>query len=710
MTQHFKLGEPDDVRVHANAYRRAYDSGHEERCKNAQEAVNYTMGKQWDAEVEKARTDAKKPTLTINKTLAIVAAVYGEYDSMASDVTLTSVTEAGDGMQTLLSKAIKYTLDTARYGQKRDAQALTALTTGEAYLRMRISTDVDPQGEVAIDRMTSSSVVLSPDIEEYDPDTWPEVFYFDWLSEDELAAAYGAGISAQVGDSPYESNEETWRYRSTVGQDSQSRRWDWEQDEKEYRVVTREYRAMRDVWVFSNPANSEFKVIPCDQMKRAAAKRMATDSHTQLSKTKQSAIRIAVWCGDYLISDEWSPYEHFTIYPMFCYFLEGRLMGIVENIKSIQDQINLGESQELNAAQSVTSGGWKVEENSLANMDEEELGKRGSDQGLVLVYRKGYAEPEKIRPENVPPAISNIAVKASNNLREVVGVNEAMLGHMPNSAAGKLAEQKRSAGQTLLQWPIKNMLLAEEFIVRGVLSIIQRFYTEQRVLRIVGEDGETMDELPLNVVKEDGTKFNDVSVGRFDVKMVRKPRQDAVEDYEFIELLRMREAGAEIPMWMLVDKSHLSNKKELVAELRRAAGLDKTEQEQNIANAVQQMQLQELQISLELKKQELLKLQAETAKLQADTFDILRGQNERMLQQHKHEKEMEGMNVSLRTALSQASGSDAITRQLLANAHGMNIAKIQGENSMLQTLLTESGKQALAAEKDTTPPEEKKND
>lgn len=706
----FKQGARDDVRPHANAYRRAYDSGHEARCKNAEEAVNYTMGKQWDAEVEKARTEAKKPTLTINKTLAVVAAVYGEYDSMASDVTLTSVTDAGDLMQATLAKAIKYTLDTARYGQKRDAQALTSLTTGQAYLRMRISTDVDPQGEVAIERMNSSSVVLSPDIEEYDPDTWPEVFYYDWLSEEELEQEYGAGVLTHIGASPEDYKEDVWRYRNSVGQDNQARNWDWEQDEKEYRVITREYRAMRDVWVFSNPSNSEFKVVPRDQMKRAAAKRMAAQSHTRLIASKQSNVRIAVWCGDYLISDEWSPYEHFTIYPMFCYFLEGRLMGIVENIKSIQDQINLGESQELNAAQSVTSGGWKVEENSLANMDEEELGRRGSDQGLVLVYRKGYSEPEKIRPENVPPAISSIGVKASNNLREVAGINEAMLGHMPNSAAGKLAEHKRAAGQTLLQWPIKNMLLAEEFVVRGVLSIIQRFYTEQRVLRIKGEDGETNEELPLNVVREDGTKFNDVSVGRFDVKMVRKPRQDAVEDYEFIELLRMREAGAEIPMWMLVEKSHLSNKKELVAELRRAAGLDKTEQEQQLAEAMQQMQLQELQIALELKKQELLKLQAETAKIQASTFDILRGQNERLLQQHTHEKELEGMNVSLRTALSQASGADAITRQLLANSHGKDIARMQGENSLLQTLLSESAKQVGAADKARTTPEEMENE
>lgn len=701
MARNVKSGTKGDTRAHNNAYRRAYDAGHEQRTETAQKSLDYVMGKQWDADVIAARDDAKKPTLTINKTLSVVAAIYGEYDSMASDVTLTSVTDAGDAMQSILSRAIKYTLDNARYGQKRDAQALTALTTGMAFLRMTLSTDVDPSGEVAINRIDSNNVVLSPDVCEYDPDTWPEVFYFDWLSEEEVSERYGSGLTDHMPWAGNQYEDDAWRYANTVGGGEQASIDNWGQRDREYRVVTREYRALRDLWVFSNPSTSEFKTVPKDTMSRAQALRVAKESRTRLSTTKQYAIRIAEWCGDYLLSDDWSPYEHFTIYPMFCYFLEGRIMGVVENIRSIQDQINMGESQELNAVQSITSGGWTVEENSLANMSEEDLATRGSDQGLVIVHRKGFTPPTKIHPENIPPAISSIGTKASNNLREVVGVNEAMLGHMPASAAGKLAEQKRISGQTLLQWPIKNMLLAEEFIVRGVLSIIQRFYTEQRVMRIRGENSE-VEHMALNVPQEDGTKFNDVSIGKFDVKMVRKPRQDAIEDYEFVELLRMREAGAEIPEWMLLEKSHLSNKKELVAAARQAAGLDKSPQQLELEQLTTQLQIENAKIDLQLKQQTLLKLQAETAKLQAGALDLLQGQNARFAAQMQHEKELEGMNVALRTALAQNSSADALTRQLLANRHGLQVAEIQGQNSLTQTLLSEAGKSAKAAQETNT--------
>ena len=59
----------------------------------------------------------------------------------------------------------------------------------------------------------------------------------------------------------------------------------------------------------------------------------------------------------------------------------------------------------------------------------------------------------------------------------------------------------------------------------------------------------------------------------------------------------MREAGAEIPKWMLLQKSHISNKAELVAAARRKVGLDMTPEEQQLQQLTQQLAIEDAKIT-----------------------------------------------------------------------------------------------------------------
>lgn len=705
-----------DVKVHEKAFRRAYSGGHETYCENAEIAEDYVFGEQWNQD-DKARMAAqRKPTLTINKVLPAVAAVYGEWTSMNSELSLQPTHDDAYENATVLSKVIKHCLQRCRYEDLKNEQALSAIITNRGFLRLTLDDSIDPTGDVKIEPMDSNFVVLSPDVKQYDPDTWPEVFFFDWMTEDEIELQYGADAAAAVTSSVSAYNEDAWRWKHTVGEGEQAGR-SWADgdanDEREYRVVTREFKKLRDVWMFTDTATTEYRTVPCGEMTKRKAQKYARDNNLQLTKTKQQRIYVVSWVGTEVLSEGWSPYQYYSVYPMFCYFHQGKTMSVVKNLMSIQDQLNKAESQELHAVNSLTNGGWSVEENALVNMTEAELQDRGSETGLVIVTRKGYEKPTKIQPNSIPVGLSSIGQKAGLHMQEVSGVNAAMTGQLPPSATGKLAEAKRVAGSALLQWPIGNMLRAEGFLIRGVLAIIQEYFTEERVFRITNGDDETDVELiKVNGTDAEGNPLANLNIGRFDVRVVRKPKQDAVEDYELLELMQMREAGAEIPEWMLLQKSHISNKAELVAAARRKAGLDMTPEEQQLQQLTQQLAVEDAKITLEEKRQKVLKLQAETAKIQADTQDTALGQNLRLVAQHEHEKAVTAMGNSLRTDLADKSANNALTRALLASTHGKEIASLQADTSLAQTAITEANKAELQTSKEPSkePSKDKEDD
>jgi hypothetical protein len=80
---------------------------------------------------------------------------------------------------------------------------------------------------------------------------------------------------------------------------------------------------------------------------------------------------VSTYCAT--LFDEISPYEHFTIVPYFAYFRRGKTRGMVDNAIGPQEALNKGVSQFVHIINTSANSGWTVEQNSLTNMDGEEL-------------------------------------------------------------------------------------------------------------------------------------------------------------------------------------------------------------------------------------------------------------------------------------------------------------------------------------------------
>lgn len=658
-----------DVSARVAAFDAAYRSNHETFIRVATDCEDFTFGDQWNEADRIEMKENRRPALTINMVLRAVTAVYGEYSSMKASITTKSRGRKAHDSSVMLNKVINQVLHDTGYSDHESDVFVDGAISGRGFFEVRLSDDEDPSGAVSISSLDNLQVVMHPDSKSYDPDSWPAVYTIEFLDQAEITRLYGEDKADSVTYSARGTGglaeEELMESGHTFGAENPESADDTTATAK---VITEQVWEYRKAFIFIDPNNSESETVFADEMGEDEALTLAEENGLVLEEKQVRHPRFYVYTSnDTLLFESWSPYRHINVIPYFFYFRKGRAMGMVENLRSPQEQINKGESQELHIVNSSSNGGWQMEEGALVNMSSSDLERSGAKPGIVVVRRRGSQPLEKIYPNSIPTGISNLGTKATNALIGVSGVNEGMLGQTPQNISGKVVAHKKQAGQSQLQMPFDNLERTRKLVGRIVVSIIQDYFTEARVLRYTAADAPETEELMINQANAAGRIVNDMSLGKYDIVVTTRPRQDVFTDYEFAELMALQGAGVAIAPWHLVEKSHVANRYEIAEEMRTAAGLNPTQEQI-------EMQVLDQQIAVETKKQSLLKLRAETEKLVAETSlvmaeanDVAEGQNRRFLlgmQADMHADERAG---ELRTILASRSSDTQITKQILSS-------------------------------------------
>ena len=182
----------------------------------------------------------------------------------------------------------------------------------------------------------------------------------------------------------------------------------------------------------------------------AKTKKFAKQYDLDLYSKMKKRVRWTVTCDKVVLFDDWSPYDEFTIVPYFAYFRRGRPFGMVRNLLSPQEQLNKVASQELHIVNTTANSGWLVESGSLTSMQVEDLEEHGAETGLVLEYNRGSTPPGKIQPNQIPTGLDRISLKAANNIKEISGINDSMLGTDSAEVSGVAIQAKQNRGIVMI--------------------------------------------------------------------------------------------------------------------------------------------------------------------------------------------------------------------------------------------------------------------
>ena len=550
------------------------DNGHAQFVQKAEKCDAFFRGDQWDR-ADKARLEAvRRPALTINKILSTISNVLGEQIFNRAETSFRPRSGAPSEVADILTKVFKQISDNNQLDWKRSDMFADGAITSRGFLDVRIGYGDSMQGEVIVDNLNPKNVIIDPDGEEYDPDSWSEVFTTKWVTADDIAVLYNKEDAEYLRNReqsffPY-GYDSIQAFRDRFG-DRFNPMYTGDYDNssvmRNIRLIERQYRLLDRQKHFVDPTTGDMRPIP-DDFDRNKIALMTSQYGLQVTTKLVRRIRWTVIADNVRLHDDWSPYKHFTVVPYFPYFRRGTTIGLVENLLGPQELLNKVSSQELHVINTTANSGWKVKTGSLTNMTVEELEEKGAQTGLVVEV-SDVNDIEKIQPNQVPTGLDRITYKAEEHIKTISGVSDSAQGFDREDVAAKAIQAKRQAGATNLAKPMDSLSRTDHILARNILDLVQQFYTEERIMTITHDEatGET-ETFAVNEVSPEGQIVNDLTLGEYDVVVSSVPRRETLEDSQFEQAVALREMGVMIPDSVLIDSSRLMNKKDIIKQMQ----------------------------------------------------------------------------------------------------------------------------------------------
>ena len=614
-------------------YQYARDNGHNEYVEKADNCEKYFRGVQWQSVDLAKLQQSRRPALTINKILSTLANVMGEQIYNRNDTAFQPSSGAPPDVAEALTMVFRQIADANQMDWKRSDMFCDGIITSRGFLEARLDFTDHMQGEVRIENINPKNVIIDPDAENYDPDTWNDVIVTKWLTWHDIAllynmedAKYLKGRDNSTFLYGFDSIERT---RDRFGPDTNKGYFadSMQQGEvlRNIRVIERQHRVMTKQKHLVDPQTGDMRPVP-DNWGPQRMQEVMAQYGLQIVPKMVKRVRWTVVADNVVLHDDWSPYEHFTVVPYFPYFRRGKTIGLVENLLGPQELLNKVSSQELHVINTTANSGWKMRSGALKNMTIEELEQRGAETGLVLIL-DDVNNAEKIQPNPTPQGLDRVSFKAEEHIKTISGVSDYQQGQAREDVSAKAVQENLKRGSLSQAKPMDSLVRTDWLLARHVLNMVQNFYTEPRLINITHNKatGEQA-QVEVNQPTAEGTITNDLTVGEYDIVVTSVPHRDTLEQSQFEQAVALREQGVPIPDEVLIEHSALYRKNDILKKIADQA---------NSAEAQHALEVKKLGAELELAN-----LKAEAARVEADAT----------LKQAKARKEATASSIALKEA------------------------------------------------------------
>jgi hypothetical protein len=694
-----KLPVDEQERVKAkrnwDAYVRGRDAGHLDWVELARKFDSYYRGEQWEKAIMQQLDSEGRPYLTFNMVLSTINAIKGEYINKRQ---MIKFRPRGRGATEEVANALDYVVQQIQYNNKSGHVEATVLEDGiiedRGYFEITIDFSDNIHGEVREVALDPRDVILDSGAKEYDPRTWKEVIVSRWMTPDEIEVLWGKEkadrLRGREVDGRFSHDSVQFDVPTkTFGEDVFPHNFvpDTHEDEltvRRIRVIRRQHRQLARSMYFVDPEHGDMRPAPThwDDVRVA---QHAVKFGLDIIEKPELRIRWTTSADDVLLEDDWSLYDRLTVVPFFPYFRRGFPHGLVRHLISPQDMLNKVSSQELHVVNTTANSGWVFEQGSLINMDADDLEKVGAKTGLVIEFRRDGQPPQKIKPNDIPAGLNNISNKAQLFFRHVSGLPETFLGFSSREVSGVAVQEQRTSALGQLEVIFDNLAKTRTWRAEFYLELIQRFYTETRVIQVVqlDEEGhERLVEFNVNEMEQtvDGegntieeTVINDLTIGEYAVVATTAPHQDAQQDATFSQLMQMREQGIMVPDWLFYENSRIPNKMEVAEIVRSLQGAaEPTQEEIEMAQMREQLQLQGMQAAVAELMAKASEREARTQLLlaqadvqgQANTVELEKAGAEMRLQLEKLQADLQQKVAELQARIAISREKNQTVRQV----------------------------------------------
>lgn len=373
--------------------------------------------------------------------------------------------------------------------------------------------------------------------------------------------------------------------------------------------------------------------------------------------------------------------DQYPFVPVFCYYNSQisdyslRIQGVVRDLRDAQYLYSRRKVIELDILESQINSGWIFKENALINPADVYLSDQG--RGIALKEEAQMSDVQRIQAPQIPPSMFELSRGLAQEIQEISGVNEELLGSADDDKAGILAMLRQGAGLTTLQPLFDQLDNAQKLLGRLYINIIQNNYTPGKVQRILGE--------------KPTEQFYNKSFGKYDCVVEDGLNTATQRQMQFVQLTKLREMGINIPDDILIESATIQKKQELLDAMKASQQAQQQQQDMQMKIAMQE---QEANIRMAhanaaanegLGIERMSRIQENKALAVERRAEAQHDQAKSILDLVRAMKELEGLDIANLERVLSIARTVAQQQEAAATAEDISLQALQGLNQNIPT-------------------------
>lgn len=263
--------------------------------------------------------------------------------------------------------------------------------------------------------------------------------------------------------------------------------------------------------------------------------------------------------------------------------------SVLDNIIDPVSSYNLRRNTMLTYVMKVTQGGWIAEQGAVKGFEDELMSNELV--GLKKVADGAISNKRmiKLEPPVMPQGLLEESMLEKEDTNTISGQSPNMQGRKESAKeTGKLYEQRVAQASLLQDWLNDNAQYALVMVAQNNLALAQKYLILPRVIPLLGDDSDPQ-WLQLNASIM-GKLLNDVSFGRYRIKISKNPLGKKALELEFQKIMSMNQWLQQLdPSYVdpitTLEHSGINARFKMIAHIKNA--------QQQIQQQVQQKQQQD---------------------------------------------------------------------------------------------------------------------
>lgn len=601
----------------AEIYRRFHDA-HQGWAQVAKLCVDTVEGRQWNQAVRAGLHAQKRPAITLNMTASLVRLVMGYFQNNQTQIKYSPGNDeaASDSTAEVLSFVSKNLDQLNNMPHVQSQTFMMGIMTGRGFIDTKLDFSANDFGEITDTYQSPFDILLDPDCQDYDINRESAgTIRQRWMSRHMIHQQFGKAVHDALlpyftGTIPIQGmiTSQTFPGYDVMrgfGMDNpESPAW-WQNtlqnlgpliDPHRRAIKVLEFQMREMAWrlQFVDLETGDRELVPetftDDQIQKVMYFAEQQSRPMALKELPYNQVRWTTIVGDKIVHDGRSPYESLTLSGFFPYFRDGITRGMVEDLLEPQAEKNKRRSIIMEYMSRTAAGGWAYADDTFTPTEEANLKRYGSTPGVNIKFRAATKHvPQQIEPATYPQGQERLEQNADQDFEAISGLNKSALGEIDRVQSGRAIEARQRQAVIGIQPYVTNWNLTMALFAKKRLEMIQNFYTEQRIIRVLGPSGATVQKLVNETILDPTSnalvRLNDITVGKYVVVPNDAPLTANIANMQFDQIIEMMEkvtpvlgpqAGGMLALTLvepLLQNSSISDKASLIARVQQVLAM-----------------------------------------------------------------------------------------------------------------------------------------